>query len=478
MVDVFTALESISPLPRLEQATLTPQYPTYLPTTPATHREIDPLTARGLLSIGYVPPPMKKEEMGIRIGEDLTIPFEANALVGVIGGRGSGKTEGCVKPTLCGTWGDTATFVAVDIKGDLCSEHLSANPSSETAVISFREKVEYTIDPLDHVREDGDDNKVANIKEIVYALIPLSVRITDPFWKESPRNLVAAAMIFFYNEGKGFIEIMGEIMSTPPETLIQKIANSGDVEAMARVIPFIKELFIDDEGNKSKEETDKKRYFVNCDSKMSMAIHQEIVNRLEVFNDPRIKRVLVPSEKQVKWTNLDDYNVFISVPEDRLEQYDGVLTMVLTQLFRTLERSPETFPPECTNRKKVGIFLDEFPRLGKMDVITNAASTLRSKGVTMLLVMQSLAQLDLIYGHETSRVIMDNMDFIAIFKITDPESQKYFSDLIGTENDNPKIRPHELRTLKDIVVVTPDDVKRVKKTFHYKTKENFNRSHL
>ena len=107
--------------------------------------------------------------------------------------------------------------------------------------------------------------------------------------------------------------------------------------------------------------------------------------------------------------------------------------MMLTQLIRTLERRPDKF----SNERKLPpilLLLDEFPRLGKIDVIQNAVSTLRSKGVTICLVVQSLAQLDKIYGKESRQIIADNCQYKAILGVTDPENQKTISDMIGTIN--------------------------------------------
>ncbi|WP_157977651.1 TraM recognition domain-containing protein [Tetragenococcus osmophilus] len=41
--------------------------------------------------------------------------------------------------------------------------------------------------------------------------------------------------------------------------------------------------------------------------------------------------------------------------------------------------------------------LDEFPRLGYMPAFTDAISTLRSRNVSVMILLQSLAQLDKIY---------------------------------------------------------------------------------
>ena len=67
-------------------------------------------------------------------------------------------------------------------------------------------------------------------------------------------------------------------------------------------------------------------------------------------------------------------------------------------------------------------------------MLPNAVSTLRSKGVTICLLVQSLAQLDKIYGKESRQIIADNCQYKAILGVTDPENQKTISDMIGTIN--------------------------------------------
>jgi len=52
--------------------------------------------------------------------------------------------------------------------------------------------------------------------------------------------------------------------------------------------------------------------------------------------------------------------------------------------------------------------LDEFPLLGKIDAVTNALTTLRSKKVTFCLMIQSIAQLDAVYSHDVRKIIVDN----------------------------------------------------------------------
>jgi len=135
------------------------------------------------------------------------------------------------------------------------------------------------------------------------------------------------------------------------------------------------------------------------------------------------------------------------------------------------------------------LLLDEFPRLGKIEGMTEVMATLRSKNVNICLIMQSLAQLDKIYGTLYRRIIMDNCQYQAVLRANDSETQKYLADLIGTqlhlrhsvgehfgvnkiasgfsqqvnESRDWTVCPHELSTLEDILLLTPHGFYRVEK---------------
>lgn len=78
------------------------------------------------------------------------------------------------------------------------------------------------------------------------------------------------------------------------------------------------------------------------------------------------------------------------------------------------------------------LMLDEFPRLGRIPALKEGLTTLRSRGVTMVLLLQSLASLDEIYGTATARVIIENCTYKAVLGTTDVESQRYLSELVGS----------------------------------------------
>ena len=160
------------------------------------------------------------------------------------------------------------------------------------------------------------------------------------------------------------------------------------------------------------------------------------------------------------------------------------------QLFRYLERRPERYTPESAAHPQLLLLMDEFARFGKLDNMTAALSTLRSKKVNICLFVQSIAQLDKFYGSEDRRIIFDNCQYQAILRANDPETQECLSKLIGTtiqrqhgiskqlDRDMSKsgfglqisetrdwvIHPHELAALHDVLLLTPSGFFEVEKS--------------
>jgi type IV secretory pathway TraG/TraD family ATPase VirD4 len=151
---------------------------------------------------------------------------------------------------------------------------------------------------------------------------------------------------------------------------------------------------------------------------------------------------------------------------------------MMTQLMTTLMNRPEN-----RNQPRLLVRMDEFARYGKLEIITAALSTLRSKGVAFLLAIQSLAQLDYIYGFQARQVIMDCCAYQVIAAAHDLSTQQYFSNRFGSalmwtpsfgESYHPErgefsvsrqigghreniIYPEKFATLDDFVVLTPFD---------------------
>lgn len=207
---------------------------------------------------------------------------------------------------------------------------------------------------------------------------------------------------------------------------------------------------------------------------------------ITIATDPNIRKATERSD----WTpeTLEQgATIYLKVSEHLLEQYRNLWTVIISQILRHLsQREDRKEPP-------ILIALDEMPRLSKINGLTNALATLRSRNVHILGVIQSMAQLDKIYGKDDRKVIADNCRFKFILSATDPETQKYFSDLAGqktaiakgttygaglvpnasrNEQGTPLIRPEEWANLDKPILLAPK-LQPTQLTLAYWDKENF-----
>lgn len=389
---------------------------------------------------------------------------EGDGNVLITGINGSGKSYFCAISTL-DTWHEP--IVALDCKGELSYYYrcLRCDGRSKRKYIIF--------DPINGgahynpfaILKKDNSNFVQNVREIAYTLIPMPPDDPNSYWINMARNLLSAVIMYCFYTGLDFIETMLIAVNTSVSELCKKINLSA--------FPTAKMFISDIAGLKEEHQA---------------AIATEMKQHLMVFaTDPCVQAALsdIENETSFSWddiTTTDEApNVFLKLDQDRLEQWGGMTRLMLTQLIRTLERRPDKQTPQGRDTKPLLLLLDEFPLLGKMDVITNALTTLRSKKVTFCLMIQSIAQLDAVYGNNMRKIIVDNCQYKAILNITEPDSQEYFSRLIGSvsigrrgisqsydpygehitygqqfqEFREPLILPHEFATNRDIWLHTP-----------------------
>ena len=432
------------------------------------------------LSGNNIPPPMMLSIrgspgffFGLPSGPDYVgMPQESEEHIIVVGGSGSGKSSGIAKPTLR-TW--DGAICATDIKGELSEfyEELCQKGLVNRPYIIFdpmdAEGPGY--DPFWWPSTDKPENFYNNIREIALAIIPTIPGDKEPFWVQSEQDVLTAALFQYFKYGLSFSEAITAIVGQPIFTLCKELSQSGYRQVRNLVM-----------GMTSSE-----------DSKMIAGIDRGLRNKLTLFaNDLYISHVFRGEREGavcLTWEDLKKYNIFLRIPGDKIEQWSGAVNLMYTQLIRHLERRPEKYSVEGANNVQTLLLMDEFARFGKLEMITAAMATLRSKNVNICLMIQSMAQLDRIYGVVERRDIVDNCGYVVILRANDADTQKYLCELIGrrmtvrrSESEHEDeyqdttgyskqvseirdwiVQPHELSTLNDVLLQTPDGFCRVKK---------------
>lgn len=405
----------------------------------------------------------KEKARGIIFGKQrisvVYSPTEQEGHVAVFGGSGLGKTSALLIPTLQ-SWNGTS--FTIDISGDICKNvdmqrkmiYEPANPNSVPYNIFG------TIDQMD----DEDDRNEA-LEEIAFLLRPDNERMSDTskFFQVEGRKILTAALIAFYHVGMDFIPICEKIVRSGWKDLFQAIDETGYEKATQYINSF--------EGASEQNTAGCKQ---SCD----------IVLKLFATNEKVKRTIRRPFADEIDFlpARIENHNVFVVVEDSKLKIYAPLLHIITAQ-------SLEYFSQRSNEKKHTILFcLDEFASLGKMG-ITDALRKLRKKRIRIMMLTQSMADIDLIYGRDERMAMMNNYRFKVVLGASDTDTQEYFAKLIGyqdtkkysksrnasqttqTESEVKEwaIEPAELdRLKKELVLLHPDGYMRLKKNYYYK----------
>lgn len=322
----------------------------------------------------------------------------------ITGGSGSGKSSMQVIPFLLKT--KLPSFV-VDIKKELSEKTAKADS------LIFDPSDPYTLgyNPFNLVTKE---NLILDITTIANALIPVSPEKKDDFWDLEAQNYLAGCLLYLYKHNYNFTAAMKRIQSMNAAKFIAEAVAEGDEDV---------NVFLG--------------HFDGMAENTLSGITATVSSKIMVFaSDPDLMRCFSkPDYECIKPEDLlNGHNIYLCIPEARLEVYKHATQLMIGQFLKFFERQPDS----SGGNPRVNFVLDEFFRLGKLTSVEMGAATLRSKGVRLVLICQSNAQIETLYGKTGSKVLFDNMQIKVLLSASDPETQEYYSKLTGTYDKTKK----------------------------------------
>ena len=367
----------------------------------------------------------------------------------VLGPSGTGKTSALLIPTLR-SWQGTA--LVVDISGDI-----SANVNTPNKIV-FDPTSENCIpyDVFASINAVADETeRQERLEQLAYLLLPDKANDSEAgiFFCKNGRKMITAALICYYGMGWGFVEICEFFLGHDWRSLLNDIAKQQNP---------IANMFISSFAGASEQNT------AGCKQAADDAL------KLFATND-KIKNALrkVPSyEKAISPATLETSSVYIYIPDEKLKIYGDLLRIITAQ-------SMEYFSSRPTENKQTILFcLDEFASFGKLQIVESLRK-LRKRRIRILVLTQSLADLDMIYGKDERKAMLSNFKFTVLLGCKDAETQEYFSKMIGekrsllatdpNQKPQPIIKPADLAHLEqDLFVICDDGAIRLRKNFYFK----------
>ena len=367
----------------------------------------------------------------------------------VLGPSGTGKTSALLIPTLR-SWQGTA--LVVDISGDI-----SANVNTPNKIV-FDPTSENCIpyDVFASINEVTDDTeRQERLEQLAYLLLPDKANDSEAsiFFTKNGRKMITAALICYYGMDWGFVEICEFFLGHDWRSLLNDIAKQQNP---------IANMFISSFAGASEQNT------AGCKQAADDAL------KLFATND-KIKNALrkVPSyEKAISPATLETSSVYIYIPDEKLKIYGDLLRIITAQSMEYFSSRP------MENKQTILFCLDEFASFGKLQIVESLRK-LRKRRIRILVLTQSLADLDMIYGKDERKAMLSNFKFTVLLGCKDAETQEYFSKMIGEKHSllatdpnqkpQPIIKPADLAHLEqDLFVICDDGAIRLRKNFYFK----------
>lgn len=338
-----------------------------------------------------------------------------NANILLVGSSGSGKTTTYVKPSIL--LRNNESFIVADSKRSLCEDLGPSLRKNGYKILNvdftdIRRSCGYN--PLNFIRFDPE-RQCYNEQDIMTAaacIIPTQSE-KEPFWEMSARTYLESMISYileacpraehnlstvvtlFYEMGTGrFKRLFQELQEINPDSF-----------AVSRY-----QLF---SGSERAE-------------RMYESIRAFIANSISVFAFDGARK-LATNPNQIDFAELGKSKtaVFINTSEtDR--SMDALASLFYTQAIHVLYDLADHNPNHKLN-VPVRIYLDDFTSSGTIPDFSKIASTARSRGLTLSVIIQSISQLDTAYGPTDARSVLQNMDSSIYLGGTDVETAKYFA---------------------------------------------------
>ncbi|MCR0410317.1 type IV secretory system conjugative DNA transfer family protein [[Clostridium] innocuum] len=403
----------------------------------------------------------------------------------MIGAAGVGKTSFFLYPNLEYTCASGMSFLTTDTKGDLYRNYgtiASKYYGYKVAVIDLRNPT----------RSHGN-NMLHLVNKYMDLYLHDSTDLRSKAKAEKYAKIIAKTIIFsgeqdassygqnafFYDSAEGLLTsailLIAEFCE-PKERhiisvfkLIQDLLAPSKVKGKNQFQLLLEKL----------PESHKARWFagaaLNTAEQSMQSVLSTALSRLNAFLDSELEQILC-FDSVIDAENFcnEKTAIFLCLPEEDVTKH-FLISLIIEQLYREiLVVADET---DGKLKSRVMMFLDEYGTLPKINSAEMMFSASRSRRVTLVPLIQSIAQLQKNYGKEGADIIIDNcQDTIFGGFAPNSETAKTLSEALGTHTvlsgsiTRGKNDPSQSLQMIERPLMTPDELKALKKGHFIVTK--------
>jgi type IV secretory pathway TraG/TraD family ATPase VirD4 len=382
---------------------------------------------------------------------------ERNRHVLAVAKTGSGKTQKLILPVLYNDCMDpSCSTIVIDSKPEMWAKlgGMTKKYSPEKEIFLFNpletaRSLSWNI--LGKIETDTDAKLIANT--VIQATDNPSSKQDSPFFRNNALAVLNAVFV-------GLLNDKNEKLSMPR---VHQLVQSGNknlaawLEAHPAAIRNTK-TFVD---------------LVKSGSQNADTIMSELGMRLSAWDLEAIRVTTSQNELDLEMLIQKPTLFIVELRESEIEMLRPMANVIVTEILRFLTKRAESCPGTCLPRP-VSLVIDEFASaLGRIPDIHVKLNTLRSRNVSIVAAVQSLAQINALYGDDgesviagfSTKIFMPNLDISDAewaskesgqmtirFKTTSSGSNKKLTEVFASKNDGSQ------EQVQQRPVLTPDEI--------------------
>ena len=275
--------------------------------------------------------------------------------------------------------------------------------------------------PFVYLESDNDVQRL--VTNLFKSTTPKGSQSNDPFW-DTAASMLLLALIFYLK------------YEAPPEEqnfpMVMEMLRAGDVDEESENIPSaLDELFARLEAREPGHIANKYYgAYRSGSAKTLKSIQITLAARLEKFNLESLASLTSTDELDLKTMGEKKTVLFALIP-DNDTSFNFLVSILYTQLFQQLfyvadHKYGGTLPVH------VHFLMDEFANVSLPDDFDKILSVMRSRGVSVSIILQNLAQLKALFEKQWESIV-GNCDEFLYLGGNEQSTHKYVSELLGKE---------------------------------------------
>ena len=348
----------------------------------------------------------------------------------IIGPSGAGKTRSYVKPNLMQC---NESFIVSDTKGSLIQEVgplLRRNGYRVLNIDLTDPEHSCGYNPLDFIRYDHKNECYLekDIMSVAHMIIPVQCT-KDPFWEQSAQMYIAC-MIGYVLECLPPEEHSLEYVRRLFEEL--RTSQEGEVTVFDQLLQEL------EAENPNSFAVLKYRMFDTARTVKNTfeCIRMFIAEHLSSFTGKDMEHMYRRSERiDFRTLGREKTAVFLTV-SDTDRSMDAMASLLYTQALQALCNSADKDYPDHRLPVPVRLILDDFATNVVIPDFDKTISVIRSREIYVSVILQSLSQLNGIYGRDRAMTIVNNCDNCLYLGGQDVDTARYIALKVNKTEDS------------------------------------------